>query len=141
MASWECTLLYLTCAHKLVGPGFLLISGIDRELALPTRSMPHIMVDKATQINVPAAHITEGCAVSALSAIEREAGDRKIIDIRPNEPLNCKNLVSVQERGRLVKVRANSNHTFLLGIFSVLYIHRYRTRSHKEKSSPKHHDD
>jgi hypothetical protein len=60
------TLLRLKPGQKEVTVTYGLIPGSDREIAMLTRSMLNVMVELATQIDVPARHVAEGRTVASL---------------------------------------------------------------------------
>jgi hypothetical protein len=77
-----------------------LIPGSDREIAMLTRSMLHIMVDMATQIDVPSVHVTEGRTVPYLK--KPDGADEEIkrlmhIKNSPDKPDNA--FTAVNYRG------------------------------------------
>jgi hypothetical protein len=60
-----------------------LIPGSDQEIAMLTRSMLNVMVELATQIDVPARHVAEGRTVpSLLKPDNTDNNSGKLIDIK-----------------------------------------------------------
>ncbi len=60
-----------------------LVAANDREIAMISRSMLHIMVDLSARIDVPQQHITEGRAISAQPRTDGEGrDDQRLIHIR-----------------------------------------------------------
>ena len=70
------TLLGLRPGGKEVSVTYGLIPGNDREIAMLTRSMLHIMVEMAIQVDVPSRHVIEGRTVPSL--IKPENAEEKI---------------------------------------------------------------
>ena len=70
------TLLGLRPGGKEVTVTYGLIPGSDREIAMLTRSMLHIMVELAIQIDVPSQHVVDGRTVPSLS--KPDSAEKKI---------------------------------------------------------------
>lgn len=82
-------LLGLDLAKQEVKVTYGLIAQSDDEIAMLTRSILQIMVNLATQIDVPVEHVIEGLTIPSLPAPESENGDLKqLIKVRsgPDKP-------------------------------------------------------
>lgn len=118
------TLLGLRREGNEVTVVYGLIPGSDRELAMLTRSMLHIMVELAIQIKVPGAHITEGRTVSALSATDKEVKGKTIVDIHSGseKPDNAYTAVRYKDYWFWIDdrdFRSKRTFTFLMILFSL----------------------
>ena len=101
-----------------------LIPSNDREIAMLTRSMLHIMVKLATQIHVPSQHVSEGRTVPSLAApdsAEEKVG--QLINIRSSvdKPENSYAAVNYKDHWFWIDdmdFKSKRTFTFLMILFS-----------------------
>jgi hypothetical protein len=73
-------LLGLKPGAKQIKVSYGLIPGSDREIAMITRSMLHIMIELAIQIDVPPQHVTEGQTIPSRVQIDSDEEKKKKSD-------------------------------------------------------------
>jgi len=118
------TLLRLRPGEKEVTVSYGLIPANDREIAMLTRSMLHIMVELATQIDVPARHVAEGRTIPSLS--KADSAEKKIgqlIDIKSSsdKPENAYTAVKYKDHWFWIDDRdfkSKRTFAFLMILFS-----------------------
>ena len=119
------TLLHLRPGENEVTVSYGLIPASDREIAMLTRSMLHIMVELATQIDVPARHVADGRTVPSLSKPD-SAGKKigQLIDIKSSsdKPENAYTAVNYKDHWFWVDDRdfkSKRTFAFLMILFSM----------------------
>ena len=101
-----------------------LIPSNDREIAMLTRSMLHIMVELATQINVPSQHVSEGRTVPSLAApdsAEEKVGQLVNIRSSVDKPENSYAAVNYKDHWFWIDdmdFKSKRTFTFLMILFS-----------------------
>jgi hypothetical protein len=118
-------LLGLRPGAKEVQVTYGLIPGSDREIAMLTRSMLHIMVDLATQIDVPPQHVEEGQTIPSL--IDIGSSDEKIeplikVHSSPKQPKDAFTAVQYEDHWFWIDKRdfkSKRTFAFLMILFSL----------------------
>ena len=101
-----------------------LIPASDREIVMLTRSMLHIMVELATQIDVPAQHVADGRTVPSLSkpySAEKKIGQLVDIKSSSDKPENAYAAVNYKDHWFWIDDRdfkSKRTFTFLMILFS-----------------------
>jgi hypothetical protein len=102
-----------------------LVPGSDQEIAMLTRSMLQIMVELATQINVPPQHVTEGQIKPSLVLLD--STEEKIVQLikvntSPKKPKNDFTVVKYEDHWFWIDKRdfkSKRTLTFLMILFSL----------------------
>ena len=118
------TLLGLRPGGREVTVSYGFIPGSDREIAMLTRSMLHIMVEMAMQVDVPAQHVTEGRTVPSLAkpdGAEKKIGQLADIKCSSVKPENAYAAVNYKDHWFWIDDRdfkSKRTFTFLMVLFS-----------------------
>jgi hypothetical protein len=97
----------------------------DREIAMLTRSTLQIMVDLATQIDVPPQHVADGLTVPSLTAPKGPEGKiRQLIQIKSGsqKPDNCFTVIKYEDHWFWIDkrdFRSKRTFAFLMILFSL----------------------
>ena len=118
------TLLGLRPGGVEITVSYGLIPGSDREIAMLTRSMLHILIEMAIQVDVPAQHVADGRTVPSRSkgdSAEKKFG--QLIDIKSgsDKPENTYAAVNYKDHWFWIDdrdFRSKRTFTFLMLLFS-----------------------
>ena len=118
-------LLGLKPGAKEIQVAYGLIPGSDREIAMITRSMLHIMIELAIQIDVPPQHVTEGQTIP--SRVQIDSDKEKIgqlikVHSSPKKPKNAFTAVQYEDHWFWIDKRdfkSKRTFAFLMILFSL----------------------
>ncbi len=118
-------LLGLKPGAKEIQVTYGLIPASDREIAMLTRSMLQIMVELATQIDVPPQHVTEGQTIPSwvqIGSAEEKIGQLIKIHSSPKQPENAFTAVKYEDHWFWIDKRdfkSKRTFAFLMILFSL----------------------
>lgn len=118
------TLLGLRPGGAEITVSYGLIPGSDREIAMLTRSMLHILIEMAIQVDVPAQHVADGRTLPSRSKLDSaEEKIRQLIDIKSgsDKPENTYAAVNYKDHWFWIDdrdFRSKRTFTFLMLLFS-----------------------